>query len=119
MIKYADDIVTVTPVEDSSEVEFVIKNEISCVHLWCHSHGLQLNTQKTKVMIPAKASVCVPPLPCIEVSSSIRILGVIFSQNLKWDDHVLSVCRKASQRIYILKRLKALLSPQDLIQIYV
>ena len=118
IVKYADDIVTVTPVKDPSQVDLIIKNEISSLHSWCQSHGLQLNTQKTKVMIPAKPGLRIPPLHGIETSSTLKILGIIFSENLKWDDHTRYVCRKASQRIFILKRLKALLPQRDLIQVY-
>ena len=118
MIKYADDVVTVTPVANPSEVESVVKSEIFCVRSWCQSHGLQLNTQKTKVMIPAKASACIPPIPCIELSSYIKILGLIFTNDLKWDAQIDSVCRKASQRIFILKRLKTLLTKEDQIRVY-
>lgn len=118
MLKYADDIVSITPVKDPSEVDLIIGNEISSVHSWCQSHGLHLNTQKTKVMIPAKPGLIIPPLRDIKTSLSLKILGVIFSENLRWDDQIRYVCRKASQRIFILKRLKTLLTRQNLAQVY-
>ena len=61
---------------------------------------------------------CLQPIPCVDLSSSIKILGLVFTNELKWDHQIDSVCRKASQRIFILKRLKTLLSPRDLIKIY-
>ena len=51
MLKYAVDIVTITPIEDSYEAALIIKSEIACVNSWCHSHGLKLNMQKNKIMI--------------------------------------------------------------------
>ena len=86
MTKYADDIVSVTPVEDLSDVEILIANEISCVDSWCQSHGLQLNVQKTNIMIPTKATIQVPLLQGIEISSDLKILGLTFNEKLKWDN---------------------------------
>ena len=119
MTKYADDIVSVTPVKDLSDIEVIINEEIACVDSWCQSHGLQLNKDKTKVMICTNASnpqVYQPREYLFQ--SHIKILGLMLSKNLKWDNHVTAVCRKASQRIFLLKKLKVFLSKSDLITVY-
>ena len=118
MLKYADDIVTITPIEGSSEAAIIIKSEIACVNSWCHSHGLQLNMQKTKIMIPAKKNIRIPVLHDFEVSSDIKMLGLVFNDRLSWDDQIHNVCKKASQRVFVLKKLKNLLTPSDLIKVY-
>ena len=69
-------------------------------------------------MIPTKATIQVPLLQGIELSSDLKILGLNFNEKLKWDNQVHAACRKASQRIFILKKLKGLLTKQDLIKVY-
>ena len=49
-----------------------------------------------------------------------KLLGVILSDNLKWDDHVLMICAKCSSRLYFLKHLKrACIDTKDLIIFYI
>ena len=50
----------------------------------------------------------------------IKILGITFQDNLKWDSHINSVCKSASQNIYILRKMKQLsnITKSDLLQIY-
>ena len=49
-----------------------------------------------------------------------KLLGVILSDNLKWDDHVLMICAKCSSRLYFLKHLKrACVDTKDLIFFYI
>lgn len=119
MTKYADDIVSVTPVNDLSDVEVIIKNEIACVDKWCQSHGLQLNKDKTKVMVCANsfAGRAFQPQE-YQFQSQVKILGLTFCNSLNWDTHVAGVCRKASQRIFLLKRLRDFLDKSDLINVY-
>ena len=47
------------------------------------------------------------------------MLGVIISNDLKWNSHVDSIVRKASKRMYFLRQLKrANVSCNDLVQFY-
>ena len=48
-----------------------------------------------------------------------KVLGVIISNDLKWNSHVDSIVRKASKRMYFLRQLKrANVSCNDLVQFY-
>ena len=38
----------------------------------------------------------------IEVVSSAKLLGVVVSDNLRWNAHVESICKKAATRLYFL-----------------
>ena len=44
----------------------------------------------------------------LEVVSSSRILGVIISNNLKWDQNTEFITRKAMSRLWTLRRMKIL-----------
>ena len=46
------------------------------------------------------------PLPDIERVESVKLLGVIFKYNLKFNDHVTAILSQCSQRLYLLKLLK-------------
>ncbi len=50
---------------------------------------------------------------------SFRFLGTTISQDLKWDNHIESIVKKAQQRLYFLRQLRKFNLPQELlIQFY-
>ncbi len=50
---------------------------------------------------------------------SSRFLGTIISQDLKWNNHIESIVKKAQQRLYFLRQLRKFNLPQELlIQFY-
>lgn len=116
MSKYADDVMTVLPVNSSSNLELLIDDEISNVDQWCCKHGLELNRKKTKIMIIKRTALTIPLR--FDFQDHITMLGVTFSADLTWDAFVNSLCKCANQRIYALKKLKKYLQKSDLILIY-
>ena len=72
---------------------------------------LNINTRKTKELIMGQ--LCNRQLPPVNIQgeevervTKFILLRVIANQSLKWNDHILSVQRKANSRIYFLKRFK-------------
>ena len=56
----------------------------------------------------------------IENISETMLLGVIVSQDLKWDKNTSYICQKARKRLWILRRLMEFkLSPQELFDVYI
>ena len=55
----------------------------------------------------------------VEVVIVGKLLGVILSNNLKWNSHIANRCKKVSSRLYFLQLRRAGLPPEDLIQFYV
>ncbi len=47
---------------------------------------------------------------------SFRFLGTTISQDLKWDNHVDSIVKKAQQRLYFLRQLRKFNLPQELLK---
>ncbi len=47
---------------------------------------------------------------------SFRFLGTTISQDLKWDNHIDSIVRKAQQRLYFLRQLRKFNLPQELLK---
>jgi hypothetical protein len=60
---------------------------------WSDSNLMNINIKKTKEMLIGSISNLPPPLVtfhdhCIERVSSYKLLGVIVSNNLSWDEHI-------------------------------
>ncbi len=47
---------------------------------------------------------------------SFRFLGTTISQDLKWDNHIDSIVKKAQQRLYFLRQLRKFNLPQELLK---
>ena len=118
MIKYADDVVTLLPLTKKSDVHDILHSEISHMEKWCSQHGLVLNLQKTQILdIMRQTSITHAhsiPTPCSEV----KILGITYESRLKWNSEIAKRCKKASQRLYVLRQLKPSMTKADLIVLY-
>jgi len=118
LFKYADDATLILPHKSdstSSENALAIQSMISSMEAWCSKNYLTLNTSKTQIMTVQKQR----KFSCNFVSlPHIRILGVLFNKNLKWDDHINCIVKKAAKNIHLIRALKNCLSKKDLITIY-
>ncbi|KAI8498013.1 hypothetical protein Bbelb_239570 [Branchiostoma belcheri] len=84
-------------------------NELS---LWSQASHMKLHPKKCKVLHIQFRKIPVTP-PSLTVNNIevqqvkvLRVLGVILQADLKWNSHVDSVCTKANQRLYFLRKLK-------------
>ncbi len=61
-----------------------------------------------------------PPLTIMDSTGaaveSLRFLGTTISQDLKWDNHIDSIAKKAQQRLYFLRQLRKFNLPQELLK---
>ena len=80
--------------------------------LWCARNNMSLNPRNCKEILvcfwknnPNFPSLTVDDQP-IEVVKSAKLLGVIFNEDLKWNDHVGYVVKKSVKRLYMLRLLK-------------
>ena len=122
MFKYADDIIISCPFRKTDDVTTIIKKEVDNISNWCLLHGLKVNVAKSKVMPTCILKTLHFPLPSFELPSvdELRVLGVIFASNLRWDSHIDATCKKANRRLYIIRRLKrfSCISKKDLVKVY-
>ena len=119
-------------VDDTTLAESVSKNEISSMQSrvdelvrQSEADGFQLNESKCKELRISfsRSESTVHHITIndkqIEVVSSAKLLGVVVSDNLKWNAHVDSICKKAATRLYFLKQLKrAKVPPKDMLLFY-
>ena len=105
MVKYVDDVSIVVPVR----MNFVI-NDLQCIgselkniYSWSYSNGLTLNQSKTSGLIYSRGQFkqindTQSSLSDVQFKSSVRFLGVILDDGLRWKSHVDFLVEKCSQR---------------------
>ena len=96
---YADDIqLYVSFKPDNPDKLSVLHNCLTAIKDWMSNNYLQLNTDKTEVLIIASDSIAPKVAKSIgslssAVRSNLRNLGVIFDQAMHFDQHVKSLTR--------------------------
>lgn len=107
MFKYADDTYVVIPACNALSRDAELDN----VAKWAVTNNLQLNRAKSVEIIfenrRRRSQPCYPPaLPDIRRVTSIKILGVTFTNHLSMSDHVRDVIARCGQTLYALKVLR-------------
>lgn len=123
-IKYMDDTTITTVVSPSSMSN--MQEVMDSTKQWIDANNMLLNSKKSKDMLisfckilPTAQTVTIDGQSVQRVSGT-KLLGVLINSNLKWDDHVNYIYKKASSRIYFLKHLKrAGLSSEELRLYYI
>ena len=93
---------------------------------WSSNNKMQLNATKTKEILISfkRKSETIPRIIIdgqeIERVDDAKLLGVNISSNLTWNTHVDTISVKASQRTYLLYRLKhSGLDPHEIISVFI
>ena len=124
-VKYVDD-TTVYEVVDSREVSHA-QNAINEPTQWSEINKFHLNPEKCKELrtsfsrSPAiRELVSINETAIIDLVKSVKVLGVIIQDNLKWNEHVDATIKKAAKRLYLLMQLKCADVPaKDLVCFYI
>lgn len=96
-------------------LELNLNNALNILETWCLLNGMQLNTEKTKViflttnqrkrhLVNANIELVYKSI-ILKQSSCEKLLGVFIQDDLKWDSHVKSMCKKVSSYIWLLSRI--------------
>ena len=87
-------------------------SEFEHVKQWAADNKMIINISKAKELVfqrPSLKHFLAPSAVCgIEQVHSAKLLGVIFKNNLSFDEHVTAVLKCCSQPAYILKLLRDL-----------
>ncbi len=106
-------------IQDGDESAY--RQEVKELAVWCSLNNLKLNILKTVEMIMGfrRNTLALPPLTIMNGSvtavESFRFLSTTIFQDLKWDNHIGSIVKKAQQRLYFLLQLRKLNLPQELL----
>ena len=95
---YADDLQIFS--RNSIALHFDVKR----VWNWCIDNSMQQNNSKCKLLDYNSSFIEGALRAGLKISSSQKDLGVVMSRDLKWDLHVETRCRKATQCFFLLKR---------------
>ncbi len=108
--------------DQSVSDESAYRQEVKELAVWCIFSILELNTLKTvEIIVDFRRNP--PALPSLTIISStvtavesFRFLGITISLDLKWDNHIESIVKKAEQMLYFLRQLRKFNLPQELLK---
>ena len=109
---YADDTQIFFADSTAEKVEEVINADLGNVDKWYEQNGMKRNTSKYQAIVMVKSQVK-PQFYCentaIPITGELEMLGVAVDDKMKSERHIANVCRKVSQQIAVLKRMKKIL----------
>ncbi|KAK3523794.1 hypothetical protein QTP70_010036 [Hemibagrus guttatus] len=122
LLKFADDTTLIGLISDGDESAY--RGEIDRLVSWCSRNNLELNSLKTVEMIVDFRKNPAPRPPVILCDSPVSsaesfcFLGTTITKELKWEQNIRSLTKKAQQRMYFLRQLKFLLPVKMLVNFY-
>ena len=118
LVKFIDDVTIIVPITRNASGR-VVAEEDDNVRSWANKVGLTINERKSKCLVFKKSLSFIPiTLPHVEFVNSHKILGIVWSSDLKWDKHFDSISRVFVSRLHCLRVLKNFLSKDDMLLIY-
>ena len=109
---YADDHQIYHAGADQAAVTSQLKDSANLATTWYDSNLLAGNLKKYQVLnlgfTQNDSNICVNDV-VIDTKDNIILLGVVLDSKLNFSEHVISICKKASQRIGVLMRLRNLI----------
>jgi len=118
-VKYADDLTNSECLMGS--LPGILQTSMTAVESWAASYSMEANAKKTKDMVISCRRVPVNPPPLmlggqpVERVTKFKLLGVIVTHDLTWDEQVKSMVSKAQPRIHYLRLAKRAGLPSDLL----
>lgn len=124
MVSYADDTTVFVTGVSEIEVEGKVNDALVELKNWADANGLRINSNKTKVVLylPRRKSlrdinICLGS-EIIEIVDNVKALGVIFSKNLIWNDHIDYIQSKMSSAVGVMNRMRHILPPKIKLLLY-
>ena len=79
-----------------------------------------LSSSKIFLRVPTRELVLINEAAIIDLVQTVKVLGVIIQDNLKWNQHLDASIKKAAKRLYFLMQLKRAHVPaKDLVCFYI
>ena len=112
---YADDNTLYSICNTTENVKKALSNNFRIIQNWFHENLMVLNGKKCHYMcfgIGSKNDDFIFDGIKLPNSCEEKILGVIIDNELKFDPHIRSLCKKAAQKLGVLNRISSLLGPE-------
>ena len=92
-----------------------MKEDTNIAIKWFTDNFMKVNPEKFQMML-MKLSLCRTELPTsleingvhIERQSSVKLLGIVIDENLRFDQQVRNMCARASKQLKVIFRFKRL-----------
>ena len=126
LVLYADDILLYRPIKCQSDYS-VLQQEINAINSWVEDNHLQFNISKCKhMLISRKRHTITSPAPLTIASHQLeevecyKYLGLLFTSDLSWTQHIESICAKARRLLGLLyRRFYQQSQPETLLRLYI
>ena len=106
MISYADDNTTFAINKDFTSLMNTLVDNTSIMLEWFKLNEMKSNTDKCQLIVANNAITQVNiGNDIIHGNTSVKLLGIIIDNELKFTKHVTSLCKKASQKLHALARI--------------
>ena len=112
LIKFADDMALVARLKDEQSLSSYF-NFIGHLISWFDESYLKLNVKKQKNLLlkhRGRDTSLLQPVRIktedVESVKTFKYLGTVLGSNLSFTTHVDTVCKKANQRMYLIRKLK-------------
>ena len=124
---FADDSTIHAQGQSIDTVEMSLQNSLNKIDVWCNANQMILNSSKTKSMVitTRQKHQREPLILKLSVNSSKieqvrehRVLGVILDQEMKWETHLTSLCKRLSRNLYLLSKLSTYANRDALLMFY-
>src|ERR1700755_1995838 len=101
-----------------------LTSDLSLISNWGRENMVVFNASKTQFLhlstrhnLPHNYDIFFENTQ-LKPSSVLNILGVSFSRDLSWKDHITSLSKQASKRLCVLRRLRGFFTPPQLLALY-
>ena len=124
MILYADDCNLIISAKTFKELEKKVNDSLIKVNDWMNLNRLTINVQKTNYMLINLSGRATENINIrlnnneLEKVSSVKILGIFVDNRLAFNIHINHICKKISNRIKLIRRLKNKLTENILNMIF-
>ena len=97
--------------DDPNKIEVAINNGLASINKWYDENGMRRNPEKYQAMVIGKKRekpifCCENTYHIIPIQNEKELFGIAVDDELKFEAHVSKICRKVSQKIAVLKRMK-------------
>ena len=121
LVKFVDDSTTWEVLHRDSQS--MLPSSVKACEEWSRDNNMKLHASKTKEMRVnfSFSSPSFPPIvidnQTVSIVKHAKLLGVIVSNDLKWNFHVNAICKKASKRLYALRLLRRNALPDSVLRL--
>lgn len=124
-IIYADDTTLLFRSASCSELVTCANSALNKLNTWCQVNSLTINTNKTKAILfqPKNSRANITDRifignSTVDVTSSVKCLGVIFDEHLTWNKHVDSLSGKLAGVVGALAKVRSFLPTSVKLLVY-